>query len=153
MCSSPASTDNSLDTDLSHLIYISRAYKLLSNTDLLDILELARIRNEKNNVTGMLLYKDLSFIQVLEGPPKGVEKIFSSINRDPRHTRIRVLKNEPIEFRTFKDWSMGFHNMDKIDLDTLPGFTDYLRDSTCIEKLIENPSAAVKLLTHFRSRS
>ena len=50
-----------------HLCYVSTATRLMTQADLLDLLATARQRNKACDVTGMLLYKDMSFVQILEG--------------------------------------------------------------------------------------
>ena len=66
------------------LIYTSTASRLMSDLDLTDLLENCRNRNARDGLTGMLLYKDGSFMQVLEGE---IEKILSTFARIQKHTR------------------------------------------------------------------
>ena len=50
-----------------HLIYVCSASKEMTEDELLRLLEYARARNLKQNVTGMLLYAGGNFFQALEG--------------------------------------------------------------------------------------
>ena len=52
---------------MKQIIYISSAAKKMDDDDLLDILKTSRENNKKNDISGMLLYDNGSFIQVLEG--------------------------------------------------------------------------------------
>ncbi len=50
-----------------HLCYVSTAKYLMTQEELLKLLNVARQSNSKLGITGMLLYKDMSFLQVIEG--------------------------------------------------------------------------------------
>lgn len=52
---------------LFHTIYRSRAIKVFSDEELIGMLEEFRKRNAAINVTGMLLYDEDVFFQVIEG--------------------------------------------------------------------------------------
>ncbi|HPB31711.1 MAG TPA: BLUF domain-containing protein, partial [Candidatus Sumerlaeota bacterium] len=56
-------------SNLIHLIYCSAAARPFSHKALTDLLGIARIHNARYGLTGMLLYSDGSFFQVLEGDP------------------------------------------------------------------------------------
>ena len=94
------------------LIYVSVAEKPFSSTELLDLLEHARRNNEKAHVTGMLLYKEGNFLQVLEGEERVVKALSAKISRDPRHSKVITMLEGPLVQREFSDWSMGFSNLD-----------------------------------------
>ena len=79
--------------------------------ELVELLESIRPKNDDLGLTGMLLYSGGNVIQTLEGPEESVEKVFASIETDPRHTGITVLQREQIETRSFPEWSMGFRNL------------------------------------------
>lgn len=94
-----------------HLIYVSRAVRGLREQDVEDILAVSRERNRALEITGLLLYADDSFIQVLEGGEGPVEEVFRSIERDRRHRGVKLLLREPIAARHFPDWCMGFERI------------------------------------------
>ena len=66
----------------------------------------ARARNRSLDVTGMLLFEDGCFLQTLEGPPKAVAELWSSIARDARHSHIEVLSEHMAAARLFSDWDL-----------------------------------------------
>ena len=72
----------------------------------------ARYFNECNEVTGILLYFDLVFFQVLEGPREVLESLFEKIVEDPRHRDVTLQVSEPIASRLFPDWSMSYRKLD-----------------------------------------
>ncbi len=98
-------------SQLFQIVYLSAAAKGLAPAEVDDILIVARARNASADVTGMLLYADKSFVQVLEGERTNVEATFARIARDSRHTGILVLLKQPISARNFRDWSMGFERL------------------------------------------
>ncbi|MBC7875349.1 MAG: BLUF domain-containing protein [Ferruginibacter sp.] len=99
------------------LIYYSIASPSLQRKDISDILEVSQENNAKNDITGCMLYHNDAFIQILEGDRKAVESLYSKIEQDKRHYNARVVYNDNIEERLFKNWSMAFLDLDKNDTD------------------------------------
>ncbi|GLS26066.1 BLUF domain-containing protein [Marinibactrum halimedae] len=137
---------------LHHIVYISTAVRLMSFPELVELLDQARNKNEVLSISGLLLYKDRSFIQLIEGPSDSVRSLFTSIERDLRHTHVKILIDEPLEKRMFGDWSMGFVNVDNEVKDN-PGFKDYFSGQESISTMGAEPTKALRLLQYFRSRS
>jgi hypothetical protein len=94
--------------DLVTLVYFNHARRPLDETELLDLLTVARRNNQQNGITGMLLYHDGDFVQALEGPKAVVEAIFERIGVDPAHDGVISTGIAPIKERQFPEWSMGF---------------------------------------------
>lgn len=78
------------------------------------LLEQARARNSLYGITGLLVFDYGAFLQVLEGQRSEVETIFASIERDPRHTALRVLTREPKPEREFHTWSMAWADISQV---------------------------------------
>jgi hypothetical protein len=106
------------------LIYMSSATKKLSEEEIHLLLFQARHYNIGNGITGVLLYIEGDFLQVLEGQKKVVESLFENIKRDKRHKGIIVVYENEKSKRQFPDWSMGFHSSTYEMLQKLPGFED-----------------------------
>ena len=109
----------SLDPRLLRLTYASRAADWLSREDLRQIAQTAQERNRQLGLTGLLLYVEGDFIQVLEGPGSAVEKVYDMIEKDPRNRWVTRLSTERILRRAFEDWSMGCFEvgLEQIDQD------------------------------------
>jgi hypothetical protein len=107
--------------ELHALVYVSTASRALSNEELQHLLDRARIRNSKEGITGVLLYSHRNFIQYLEGPPAGLERVYAIIKADPQHHGIIELMHEPIQSREFADWSMAFRNISAFGMASPPG--------------------------------
>jgi len=92
---------------LTQVVYISAATQHFSAEALEELLGRARANNERNGITGILLYHDLSFLQIIEGTRDDVDRLMARIKRDPSHTSLRVVQDENISERDFKSWAMA----------------------------------------------
>lgn len=93
---------------LSRIMYVSSGVGRVTEEEIQKILGSARRNNAANDVSGMLLFCDGNFLQLLEGPPQAVEKTLERIASDARHKDINVLLRETADERSFANWSMGF---------------------------------------------
>jgi len=89
------------------LLYVSSTKRDFPVDDLEAILAKARKKNSALSVTGLLLYVDGGFLQVLEGEMDVVRELYKTIARDTRHWDAKVLVDEALP-RNFGEWSMGF---------------------------------------------
>jgi hypothetical protein len=105
--------------------YVSRASEAMTSEQLLELLMQCRRNNAKHDVTGMLLYGNGTFLQAIEGEEDVIDKLVETIDADPRHKDIRVLKRKSIPSRQYSDWSMGFDNVTDGDIGTVEGATDF----------------------------
>lgn len=105
---------------LIQLVYVSAAIQPFSQGDLRELLSKSRANNRPVGVTGLLLYHQQSFFQILEGPAETVTALFARIGRDQRHGRVLLLAKKHVEERSFGDWSMGFVDLEHA-ADKLPG--------------------------------
>ncbi len=111
---------------LYQLIYVSAASADFEEASLPDLFTQSRENNARIEVTGMLLFHDRSFVQVLTGPKVAVKALYETIARDPRHSNSRILFQGDVEERAFEDWSMGFYKTNRNSADELPGFNSVL---------------------------
>ena len=128
------------------LVYASAATTPFSPAALRSLLTKARARNTAYEVSGMLLYHNGSFMQVLEGPERGVELIMHSIRKDARHCDTKVLRQGEVPQREFADWSMGFIDTSSSGVSQAAGQIDYER---VLPQLIDAPTAARRYLRFF----
>jgi hypothetical protein len=133
------------------LVYVSSAVHLFSDEELVRLLEISRRNNTRDDIGGMLLYKDGNFMQCLEGPEDKVNALLRRVQKDPRHRGVLTLVKEQHVKREFPDWSMGFKNLQNVNLEALPGYTDFLDLPLTSEQYIENPSKALQLLFNFKN--
>jgi hypothetical protein len=64
------------------LVYVSDASVLFSQDDPRQLLAVARRNNVIHGVTGMLVYCDIQFLQVLEGDVANVVSTYDRIEKD-----------------------------------------------------------------------
>ncbi len=136
--------------ELYHIAYVSFSTKELSEHELEELLKVIRRKNEKNGVTGLLLYNDRSFIQVIEGEQEALIKLYNQINKDPRHENIVTLLEEPIKKRAFPDWSMGFRIINNKQAAQIPGYSEFMTSSNSEELIKDSTREIIRLLNSFR---
>ena len=114
------------------------------------LLEVSRARHLQRGITGLLLFRDGIFIQVLEGETADVQFIYRLICQDPRHRSIVKLLEEPISARRFPSWSMGYRALSESDLRALdptpPSGTKPVLNPL---RLQAAPEQVVKLIRNF----
>lgn len=132
------------------LLYISAATHDFTETELQDLLSLARERNQAQGVSGMLLFHEGSFIQALEGEQQAVEAIYHRIGKDARHAETQVLFRGEVDHRDFDGWSMGFYRSNQSTTRNLEGFHQFLQRGFRNKDEEVNGSLARKALLAFR---
>jgi hypothetical protein len=135
------------ESSLIHVVYASAATRPLKRDEILAILNVAHQTNESLGITGILLYIEETFFQVLEGPSEPVLRLYAKIGRDTRHTRVLKLIQEPIAARAFPDWSMGYAAVTRKDLESIPGLSDFFKSKATLFDLPEGRTR--KLLQAF----
>lgn len=132
------------------MIYTSVATRKIPPAELKELLETARRNNIRDGLTGMLLYEDGTFIQVLEGDDDSVETTYERISKDPRHSKIVLIAKFELEHRSFNDWEMGFFDASGGQLLKIPGYTSFLSKKTVELDEPENGDKAHEVLINFK---
>jgi len=113
------------------LSYTSNAVVEISFLGNLRLLAHSFLNNQKYNITGLLIYKNGQFAQVIEGDSNSIERIWNKIQLDTRHKDIQLLSKEPIAYRSFTKWSMLFPESEKV--------VEYFPDMVEAVKNVEMP--------------
>ncbi|MEP6873433.1 MAG: BLUF domain-containing protein [Burkholderiales bacterium] len=129
-------------------IYASAASRAFETKELAELLQVARENNAQLSLTGMLLYAEGSFFQVLEGPADEVDALYTKIERDKRHNQMTLIIREPIPKRCFDAWTMGFYKVSRKDLAGISGVNDFFGSDRAMVSVDEG--RARKLLDAFR---
>ncbi|MGI9373642.1 MAG: BLUF domain-containing protein [Hyphomicrobiales bacterium] len=138
-----------------YLIYVSQAAKPMSSQELSEILEKSRDYNERDGVTGLLVYKfnaqrnTGNFMQLLEGPADVLKEAFRRISDDQRHHTKIVLEEGDISERNFPNWSMGFKSVVSEDLMNAAGFTDLGEESFALRAQAGEIKGALDIMKSF----
>jgi hypothetical protein len=130
-------------------VYVSSATKPLSEEEIVEILRVARENNTRLDITGMLLYKEGNFLQVLEGPASVVDPLIAKIKKDPRHQGVILMSRKSIEARQFADWSMAYRNMCK-SCPAEEGYSPFLEPDFDADELGEESQLVFRLLRRFK---
>jgi hypothetical protein len=107
-----------------YIIYLSAGVKWFSETELKDILAVSNVNNRRDDITGLLLYSEGNFIQLLEGEENVVQQTFQKISGDERHKGITHIASGLLAERNFPEWAMGFKSIDAESAATFEGYVN-----------------------------
>lgn len=130
------------------IIYISCSVEPFGDAELDRLLEASRRNNHALGLTGLLLYRDGDFMQILEGEEDAVRRVYARVLADPRHQHVVMLDESPIIKRSFGEWSMGFRRLS--DSDAPDGFVDFMSEAFDSSKMADHSSRALKFMLHFK---
>lgn len=91
---------------LTTLIYRSQLNSSCKSIHLASLVEKARHRNAKLNITGILLFNGYDILQVLEGSEESVIQLFHKIREDKRHSDVVELMRDYGPRRRFENVGM-----------------------------------------------
>lgn len=131
--------------------YISRAAHPMSAAELLSILMSSRENNQASGITGMLLYGNGAFLQVIEGEDAVIDRLVERLGRDTRHTDVRILSRREIPERQYADWSMGFEHVSNRGADSVEGQRGFGAADFSFDELATNQAAVERLMDQFRA--
>ena len=119
---------------MSHtLCYVSSAKSSLSETDLEHLFRVNKRNNTKLGISGLLVYNNGNFLQILEGEEQKIHKLFAKISQDSRHNNIIKLIQAPIEERIFDDYESGFVMVeDNTKLNQLKNYLNWIKEAELI---------------------
>jgi hypothetical protein len=133
------------------LVYVSTATVEFSKTALEDLLKKSRTNNAALDITGLLLFKDGNFMQVLEGDEPAVKSLYQKILRDSRHAGTLILLTQQTNERSFGDWSMAFRDLNDPTVRAIAGFSTFLNEYPDPRDLFRDPTRVQRLLEFFRA--
>jgi len=135
--------------DLVHCIYCSASTSAnFDQSGLESLLEECRRKNGEAGISGILLYRDGSFFQVLEGERGVVQALYNKISMDKRHSKTTKIVFEPIPERAFAAWTMGFPRIRDTEFGEIPGLNDFFAQGKSFFELGEG--RAKTLLAAFK---
>jgi len=124
-------------THQQRVVFVSRARQGLSFTDIQAILGNATVHNRRCDVTGMLSFTGSHFMEIMEGPDEAVTALLLAVDKDERHSGLRLVDQHAIEHRSFTGWQLL--GVDRLDL------------ADAVQALYESPAptqAAIEALLH-----
>ncbi|MGI4834605.1 MAG: BLUF domain-containing protein [Janthinobacterium lividum] len=115
------------------IVYISEATANPSQAALLTLLRQARAEHQRAQLTGLLLYREGRFLQILEGSETPLREFFSRVAADPRHGKLELLADGPKPTPDFRDWHMSFACTVPSQCGQLPGYLQLEHSLTVAE--------------------
>jgi Sensors of blue-light using FAD len=102
---------------LSQLVYVSNRKSNCTDVEIQKILESCKKNNPSLEITGVLLYSDTKFIQLVEGNSKVINGLYDKIKGDNRHNNTMMISYGPIKDRAFPSWHMGARKIEGSSID------------------------------------
>lgn len=99
------------------IVYVSEASHEMSEADLNQIVEASRRNNGRADTTGVLIYHEGRFFQVLEGHPQLLRSCFQRISMDRRHHGVAIIEQMRVTERAFPKWRMGYSRTEDLKPD------------------------------------
>jgi hypothetical protein len=107
-----------------YLLYVSESSQFWDRKSLKNLIEQSIEHNRKKGITGMLVYVQNRFIQILEGEKENVIALYEKIKQDQRHNNIHLILTGYLQNRNFDDWQMGFKSLEDNELESLTGYKE-----------------------------
>ncbi len=118
---------------LYNLCYVSSAKNNLPKSELEDLFRVNKRNNKELDISGILVYNNGNFLQILEGDEQKINKLFVKICRDSRHNNLIKLIHTSIEERIFDDYESGFVIVeDHKKLDQLKSYLNWVKEAELI---------------------
>lgn len=121
-------------------VYLSTAVGVLRADELDRIWLRAKAANAGAGVTGLMLFHQGVFLQVLEGPAAGVASLMERIRRDRRHSGIVILESGEVSERAFASSPMHYISARNLSAGEKQAFTD-LHQAVSARPLLFGPPA------------
>lgn len=131
-----------------YLIYSSKAVPGITEKHLQDIIRQAETKNDLKGITGMLVYHDRTFIQMLEGNEQAVRETFDRITEDYRHTAVIELFSGYENKRHFADWNMALEVVDDATFSKIGAYRT-LEDGDRLLHQVDDGHIGLKMLRYF----
>lgn len=116
--------DASQEFEMDQILYCSLAKQPMDLPALQALACSVAQLNRMDHITGLLMYSDGVFVQLIEGPPQAVAHLWARLLRDPRHYGVVQLYHyRELERRTCQNW-----NMKLVSFETLHGIVHNARE-------------------------
>jgi hypothetical protein len=136
---------------LSQLVYVSNRKSSCTDAEIEKILVSCKKNNPSLEITGVLLYSDTKFIQMVEGESKVITGLYDKIKLDNRHTNPMMISYSPIKDRSFPSWHMGARKISGNEVDFKTEITK--EDKSVFDNILqgkdENGGRVLNLLKKF----
>lgn len=90
------------------LTYISRYNNDNPNGEVTRILDQVQQNNERNGITGALVFNHNYFLQSIEGARPVINELLRKLVKDDRHHALQIIECCEVEQRRWSKWSMKY---------------------------------------------
>lgn len=94
------------------ICYVSSAASNLTKRQIDDLLRFTEEKNNRNNLSGIFLFSEGNFFQILEGEKEHVQALFKKIESDPRHTDLIIIFQKELAEAKFNRYKSSFVSAD-----------------------------------------
>ena len=127
---------------LSQLVYVSNRKPYCSQDEIDKILISCEKNNPKLNITGILLYTEKKFIQLVEGDARVITDLYDKIKEDDRHSNTMMISFGPIKEKSFPSWNMASRSISGTSIDYKSTMTS--EDKAVFDKILNGESEKSK---------
>ncbi len=93
---------------ITSIVYLSKANEEFLKRDARQQLKIhSQSENAKHDISGLLIYSEGYFLQIIEGTSAEIDALYTRISHDPRHSKLDLLTRSVGSTRMFSKWSMG----------------------------------------------
>lgn len=97
-----------MESSLYTICYVSTANATITSQNVHTVFEGIIDKNLERSITGILLFSQGNFMQIMEGELKELTSLYQSIKDDPRHHHLIEILSSPISNRIFENYQTGF---------------------------------------------
>ena len=98
------------------LFYVSNSSAECRKSDLDNIIHVAQEKNKERDLTGVLMFRANTFLQILEGKKEDVLSLYQKLHLDTRHKNLLCIFERETNQRLFTNWSMSYCEIGPIDI-------------------------------------
>ena len=90
------------------IVYVSSASTGLEESEIKTLLAKSVAWNNNHGLTGILLFSDGNFFQIIEGDENVIKDLFESIKQDPRHHNVLQIFGKEIHRDAYDGYKADF---------------------------------------------
>jgi hypothetical protein len=124
----------------------------MDDIGLFKLLQQSREKNKILEITGILLYFDGNFMQLLEGTKRDVKSLYNDIRSDDRHKNIVTVVEEEVTERLFPEWSMAFKATSMMEIRQMPAYKDITESELLYNIRDNNNNNSLMILQMFKEK-
>lgn len=109
------------------ICYVSTASPHIEEEDVDRILNYTENWNIDHDITGILLFSEGNFFQVIEGESSIINELFTNISKDIRHHSLIKIFNREIKNISFTGYEASFLSKRAKNLDQDISYLDYIK--------------------------